>query len=223
MTSTESSGEHTNQRATDTELFAILRGAEKNGIPALVTSQFNEIGEYGYSSTGLNERLMNLHEDGIIGHQKAGNRHMWWLSGEGTTESTELSSLEEIVNYEELDPEKFSKEQATEIAEVAIPGYKKNWWQRVYLSGDDLFRPGGGLLFISFGFFAVNPTLLPDSVLAIGLIVGLVLILGAFWHYIVGYLGELLTRYTDLPEEPWGGENLTSVVFHRIRKWWKSD
>lgn len=219
MTSGDSSTEHTNQRATDEQLFAILREAKrKDGIPALVTSQFNEIGDYDYSSTGLNQRLRNLHEDGILGHQKAGNRHMWWLSGEGTTEPTELSPLEELVDYDELDPEQFSEEKAKEIMEAAVPGFKKNWWQRVYRGGDDLFRIGGVLFLATLGVLAVDSTLLPDQIFAIALMIGFVLITGALAHYVVGYLGGFFARHTNVSDEPWDGENLSSVMMNRIRR-----
>lgn len=217
MSPADSSTEHTNQRATDQQLFAILRRAkEEDGIPALVTSQINEIGDYDYSGTGLNERLMSLHEDGILGHQKAANRHFWWLSGEGTTEPTELSSLEEMVDYNELDPEKFTEEKAREIAEVAIPGFKKNWWQRVYLGADDLLRPGGGIFLATLGFLAIDSTLIPDPILAFALIFGLGFITVAFVEYTVGYIGAFFARHTGLTEEPWGGKNLSSIVVTRF-------
>lgn len=218
MPTDDSATQHANQRATDEQLFAILRKAKReDGIPALVTSQFNEIGEYDYSSTGLNQRLMNLHEDGILGHQKAGNRHMWWLSGEGTTEPTELSPLVEMVDYDELDPEQFSEEKAEEIMEVVVPGFKKNWWQRVYLSGDDLFRAGGVIFLAALGIVAVDPMFLPDAIFATALSVGFLLVVWALANYSVGYLGNIFVRHAGLSEEPWGGKNLTGVVMNRVR------
>lgn len=219
MTTSESSSEDSKQRASDKELFAILREAkQKKDIPALVTSQFNEIGEYDYSSTGLNQRLMDLHEDGIIGHQKAGNRHIWWLSSEGTTEPVELSSIEELVDYNELDPEKFTEDQAREIAEEAIPGFKKNWWQRIFASGDDPLRIGFILMFFSIAINAWSPGVIPNSILGLALIIGIVFTIIGTASFIVGWVGDNLTNWTRLPDEPWGGKNLPGFISDRVRE-----
>lgn len=207
-----SSENQTKQRATDEELFAILREANKEmGVPALVTSQFNEVGGYDYSSTALNERLMDLHEDGVIGHQKAGNRHMWWL--EGTREPVDLPPLEEMVDYDDLNPEQFSEKKAQEIAEAAIPGHDKNWWQRVYGGGDDFLRLAAVLLLLSLGTTVAGITAIPDVLIGAALAAGLSFFAFGCLSFAVGYLGTFLAEHTVIPEEPWEDENLLDYIF----------
>jgi hypothetical protein len=216
MSGENSEDTHNNERASDEELFSILREAkEQDGIPALTTSQFNHVGGYDYSTQGLNDRLMNLHEDGIIGHQKASNRHFWWLSSEGSTDTTELSSLEEMVDYEELDPERFSEEKAVEIAKTSIPGYQLNWWQRVYRDGDDYFRVGAIMFLSALGSSAADLAFLPQSVLAGVLLVGFLVVLISMGYYSIGMAGQFLSQRTSLPEEPWGGDGLGEMIFER--------
>lgn len=218
MTPDHSSANQSEPRATDEELFAILRSAnEEKQIPALVTSQINEFGEFGYSSTQLNDRLRDLRDEGILGHQKAAGRHMWWLSSEGDTGSAELSSLEELVDYEQIDPVRFTEDQAKEIAELCIPDYKKNWWQRVYLSADDLSRPGSLLFLVSLGVAAVDASILPTAVIGAGLLGGIVLVGVSVALYFVGYVGNLLVTHTQLSPEPWEGEKLRTVLINRIK------
>ena len=102
--------------------------------------------------------------------------------------------------------------------EAAVPGFKKNWWQRVYLGGDDMFRVGSGIFLTALGIVAVDQMLLPDLLFGIALIVGLTLVIGGFAHYLVGYVGHFLARRTRLSKEPWGGKNLTKVMRERVRR-----
>lgn len=217
MSTEKSTKEESNQRVSDEELFAILRRANKEyGVPALVTSQINDIGGYDYSGTALNSRLRDLHEDGIIGHQKAANRHFWWLSSEGTTDPVEIPSLEALVDYDSLDSEKFEREKAIEIANENIPGFKKDWWQRVYQEGDNLFRVGGICLLFSVGLAVLDVSWVPSEILGGILIAGLGFVVGSLVEYVVGYCGHRISRVTRLPAEPWDGENLIPTIWNSL-------
>lgn len=108
--------EEGSERASDEELFAILRRIKKHeNIPALTTSQINEIGGFDYSNHHLNDRLEELHNDGILGHMKASNRHIWWLSSEGKTEEVGLPKLEELIKYDQIDPSKFDQKKPKKL------------------------------------------------------------------------------------------------------------
>jgi len=217
MTSGNSSSNQSEPRANDEELFAILRSAEEERrIPALVTSQINELGEFGYSPTQLNSRLKTLRDEGILGHQKASGRHMWWLSSEGDTGSTDLSRLEELVDYEQLDPERFTEEQAVEIAEACISDYTKDWWQRVFLTADNVFRTGSVIFLLAIGLAAIDTSLLPTPVFGFGLLFGIGLVAVSIVQYAVGYVGHRLAENTNLPTEPWGGRDLTETISAKL-------
>lgn len=217
MSQDDSSAEHSNQRATDEELWAILRKVkEEDEIPSLLTSQFNDIWDYDYSNYGLNQRLRKLHDEGIVGHQKAAGRHMWWLSGVGTTESVELSTLENLIDYEDLNPERFSEEKANEIATAVIPGFEKNWWHRVHRYGDDVFRVGAGIFAIVVGVLVSGSAVLPDPLLGSGLIAGMVLMSFGILQWMVGKLGNIFSHRDWLPAEPWESGSLSNEVQNRL-------
>lgn len=218
MSEGQSSEEHTNQDASDSEIFAVLRRVkEEDGIPALVTSQFNDIWEYDYSNEGLHKRLMALHEDGILGHMKASNRHFWWLSSEGETGDTSVSSLEELVRYDDLPAEKFSEEKAREIASKKIPGFDKNAWERMFEMGDSFMRVGILVFFGSLATISVNQNFIPRDVLAIILFFGLVFILLSGGYYLTGYIGGKAHKAGYVSEEPFDEKTSLSYLWNRLR------
>lgn len=203
MSDQAADGEHTNQHATDSEIFAVLRRVkEEDGIPALVTSQFNDVWEYDYSNEGLHKRLTALHEDGILGHMKASNRHIWWLSSEGETEQTSLSTLEELVRYDDLPADEFSAEKAREIAAENIPEFGSNFWDRLFETGDSIMRLAIVAFFGSLGILISEQQYMPQGLLAGGLVGGLMLGLIAGGYYLVGYIGTKIHKWGYISEEP---------------------
>lgn len=218
MSSPESSNESAgSQRATDTELREILfRAKEERGLPALLTSQINEIGGFEYSGTGLNSRLFGLHEKEHIGHKKAAGRHMWWPASEGATEDEELPTLEELVDTAKINPNRFSEKEAREIAKASIPGYYRNWWQRVFYSMDTPFRAGAASFFVSIVLLSMDSVPIPMVVYELGVILGFLLVLGSASGYILGGVGAKLAERTSVPEEPWNGDNFPRYVQNRV-------
>lgn len=205
--------------ASDGELIGILRESKAEGIPALTTAQIDEIGGYGYSNQGLNERLEELHEDQLIGHQIASGRHMWSFPDQGTTEEVSLPSLEELVDYEKLDPERFSQGQAEEIAEALLPDYgDENWWQRLGSFGDKAFRIGVVLFILPLAVvmvgdaYAYVPDILADGSLALGI----AMVIGSVPYLIISLLGQKAVKGEYLPEEPFGGEDLIIYLLKSI-------
>lgn len=219
MSGKELSGSGNEPKASDMELLQILREAkEEDGIPALMTSQFNDVGDFDYSTTGLNDRLKQLHQEKLLGHQKAANRHLWWLPSEGTTEEAELSTLEEMIDYGSLEPSRFSSEKANEIAEVCLPDYgDNNWWQRIHSLGGTIFRGGVFLFTISFALLVVDNIPLPPSYLGLVLVVGLCFIGASAFVIGTGSVGQKLVERDKLPGEPFGGEDLVKFLLHLRR------
>lgn len=217
MSKSQNSEEHTNQDASDSEIFAVLRRVkQEDGIPALVTSQFNEIWEYDYSNEGLQKRLMALHEDGILGHMKASHRHIWWLSSEGETTETSVSSLEELVHYDELPTEKFTEEKAREIAVKKIPGFKKNAWARMFDTGDVFMRVGILVSFLSLGVFSTEQNLIPRGIVAISFLFGAMFILASGGYYILGYIGGKAQKAGYVSEEPFNEKTALGYIWDQI-------
>jgi hypothetical protein len=214
---TEGKNTGSQERVSDEQLFAVLRGAKKeDGVPALVTSQINEIGDFGYSSTALNSRLRDLHEEGILGHNKAANRHIWWLANEGTAEEVDLSSLEELVSVENLDPERFSEEKAEEIASENIEDFKDNWWQRQSRNGDFLLRIGMLVFLVSLGVEVANLGV-SSLLLGFAIIFSLGFTGGAAASYIIGFLGNVGVKMGWVSEEPWNGKSPFSYTLMKLR------
>lgn len=219
MSDRQTSEEHTNQNATDSEIFAVLRRVkEDDGIPALVTSQFNDIWEYDYSNEGLHKRLMSLHEDGILGHMKASNRHIWWLSSDGDTGETSVSSLEDLVHYDDLPAEKFSEEKAREIAAENIPGFEKNAWERMTEIGDLYMRAGILVFFVSLGVFTTEQSIIPQVVVALVFLVGTVFITLASGYYVTGYIGNRLRKGGYVSDEPFNEQTALGYIRDWIRQ-----
>lgn len=218
MSEQETTEGHTNQDASDSEIFAVLRRVkEEDGIPALVTSQFNDIWEYEYSNEGLHKRLMALHEDGILGHMKASNRHFWWLSSEGETDETSVSSLEELVHYEDLPTERFSEEKAREIAAERIPEFKKDAWGRMFESGDTFLRSGILVFFISLGILSTDQSLIPQDLIAVILLFGTAFIAISGGYYLVGYIGGKVQNAGYVSEEPFDEKTLLGYVWGLVK------
>ena len=218
MSERQTSEEHTNQDATDSEIFAVLRRVkEEDGIPALVTSQFNEIWEYDYSNEGLHKRLMTLHEDGILGHMKASNRHFWWLSSEGETGDTSVSSLEELVHYDDLLAERFTEEKAREIAAEKIPGLKKNAWERMIETGDSFMRAGLLIFFLSLGIFSIEQNFIPQPLVAVVLSLGMVFISFSGGYYLVGFIGDKAQKAGYASVEPFNEKTLFRYVWDQLQ------
>jgi hypothetical protein len=206
------------ERASDEELFAILRRTEKEeDIPALTTRQIDEIGGFGYSNQQLNDRLGELHEDGILGHMKASNRHIWWLSSEGTTQEVEIPELEELIRPDEIGATRFDQKKAEEIAKHCIPNYERNWWRRVFENGQDLAQFSGILIFLALASVLVDISYIPNMVTIVAGITGLWLGLLALIQTVVGTVGGKLSQYTQISEEPFGGENLFKYIYLKIR------
>lgn len=218
MVERQTSEEHTNQDASDSEIFAILRRVkQEDGIPALVTSQFNDIWEYDYSNEGLHKRLMALHEEGILGHMKASNRHFWWLSSEGETDETSVSSLEELVYYDDLPAERFTEEKAREIAAEQIPGFKKNAWERMFDTGDTFMRVGILLFFVSLGIFSTEQNLIPQEVVAVALLFSMVFISLSGGYYLTGYVGGKAQRVGYVSDEPFNEKTLLGYIWSQLK------
>ncbi|WP_363463497.1 hypothetical protein [Halogeometricum borinquense] len=218
MSERQTSEEHTNQDATDSEIFAVLRRVkEEDGIPALVTSQFNDIWEYDYSNEGLHKRLMALHEDGILGHMKASNRHFWWLSSEGETGDTSVSSLEELVHYDDLPAERFTEEKAREIAAEKIPGFKKNAWERMIETGDSFMRAGILVFFLSLGIFSIEQNFIPQPLVAVVLFLGMVFITFSGGYYLVGFIGGKAQKAGYTSAEPFNEKTLFRYVWDQLQ------
>lgn len=219
MSDRQTSEEHTNQNATDSEIFAVLRRVkEEDGIPALVTSQFNDIWEYDYSNEGLHKRLMALHEDGILGHMKASNRHIWWLSSEGDTGETSVSNLEDLVHYADLPAEKFSEEKAREIAAENIPGFEKNAWERMIDVADLYMRAGIFVFFVSLGIFVIEQNIIPEILLGVVFLAGLGLIALSGGYNIVGYIGNRLQKAGYVSEEPFDQKTAIGHIREQLRE-----
>ncbi len=203
-------------RVKDAELIAVLRRAKKeHGLPALVTSQFNEIGNYDYSGTALNDRLLQLHDEGIIGHKKAGNRHLWWHSGEGSTKPVQTPDLESLIDYEEIDPSRFTEQQAKEIAAQNISGFEENWWQRIDNWGKESINIGVIIFLVALGL------LLPDSsapnwVIATATAMSLTILGISILMQFIGVIGGFLEKFDKVPAEPFGGQNLGEYVWEEF-------
>lgn len=218
MSERQTSEEHTNQDASDSEIFAVLRRVkEEDGIPTLVTSQFNDIWEYDYSNEGLHKRLIALHEDGILGHMKASNRHFWWLSSEGTTDDTSVSSLEELVNYDVLPAEEFSEEKAREIAAEKIPGFEKNAWKRMIEMGDVFMRAGVLIFFFSLAMLFLEVNLIPQEIIAAVLFLGMVFVSLSGGYYLVGYGGDKAHDAGYVSDEPFDKKSIPSYIWSQIK------
>lgn len=217
MSENQASEEHTNQDASDAEIFAVLRRVkEEDGIPALVTSQFNDVWDYEYSNEGLHKRLMSLHNDGILGHMKASNRHIWWLSSEGETDETSLSSLEDLLHYDDLAAEKFTEEKAREIAAENIPGFEKNAWERMFDAGDSFIRAGILLFFLSMVTIMIEQSIVPEIFIATIAFVGVVLILLSGGYYVVGYIGGKAQMAGYISDEPFDEKTLLGYIWSRL-------
>lgn len=199
-------------KASDSELLGVLRMAKDElGIPALATSQFNEIGGYDYSNQGLNDRLFDLHENGYVGHQKVAGRHLWWHSAVGDTDEIDVKSIEEITDTDSIDAERFSREKAEEIAKENIPQYERNYWQRVAKTSDGPLRVGAvmflGALGLSISGSSVDPTLTGSLLIAGMLFVGV-----GFGLYLTGIIGQTLSKRTKFPDEPFESDSLLSYL-----------
>lgn len=206
-----------NQKATNEEILGVLiQAKEELEIPALMTSQFNEIGNFDYTTTGLNKRLEKLHEKGYVGHQKVGGRHIWWHSTSGTTDSVEVMSLEEMVNCENLSPDRFSQQKSKEIASENLVEFDKNYWQRLKSSGDNPSQLGGYLFLITLGGIIIGYGS-DRFVVAAGLFIGLILIATGFLYFSIGTVGHYSSKYTKLPEEPFDGEDLENVLIQKVK------
>jgi hypothetical protein len=160
---------------------------------------------------------MALHEDGILGHMKASNRHFWWLSSEGETDSTSISSLEELVRYDELPAERFSEEKAREIATKKIPGFKKNAWERMIETGDSFMRAGILVFFVSLGIFSIEQNVIPQLVLAVVLFLGMAFISLSGGYYLVGFIGGKAQKAGYTSAEPFDEKTLFGYIWNQIQ------
>ncbi|WMT10356.1 hypothetical protein NP511_22590 (plasmid) [Natrinema thermotolerans] len=217
MSDSTSVGNDEEKRASDAELLEILRRTKEEGIPSLTTAQIDDVGGYDYSNQGLNERLMKLHEEELIGHQKASERHIWWFPDQGTTQEVDLPSLEELIDYEELEPERFSQAKAEEIAEELLPDYgSSNWWQRLYSFGSAMFYFGVVLFALSFALLIVEWVASTSPLVGMLLVVGTTAIMGCVPFIAAGVLGQEAAIRGHVSEEPFEGENLIPYLFRRI-------
>ncbi|NHN40517.1 hypothetical protein G9C85_02545 [Halorubellus sp. JP-L1] len=217
MAKSDTEKQASDSKATDGELIdLIMRATKDDDPPALLTSQINEIGEYDYSSTGLNNRLETLNEQGVLGHQKASGRHMWWI-GEGDKSPEGLPSLEDLVEYEELDPEKFSEDKGREIAQTVIPGYESTYW-------DSLESLGNQLMFLGVGLFALSILLattfsqdVPNIVSGVVVWFALASLFGAFLGKLGGGIGEIFYQRGRFSAEPFDGQRPILYLLRSLR------
>lgn len=210
MSGQENDNSTNEPKASDMEIIQVLREAKnQDEVPALMTSQINEIGDFDYSSTGLNIRLSQLNDEELVGHQKAAGRNIWWLPSEGTTKKVELSIFEDYIDYSSLDPERFSTEKAKEIANSRVPDYgDDNWWQRLYKLGSNLFHAGIFLFAISFALLIVDPVATTNRLLGYGILLGLTFIGVSGIYLLIGRGGQAVARREKISGEPFGGENM---------------
>lgn len=217
MSKNTSAGSEEEKRASDAELLEVLRRTKEEGVPALTTAQIDDIGGYDYSNQGLNDRLMKLHEEQVIGHQKASERHMWWFPDQGTTDEVSLPTLEELVDYDELEPEQFSREKSKEIAEESLPDYSSaNWWQRLYSFGSTTFYFGVVLFALPFALLIIELVPSGSSLAGTLLAVGTLAIIGCVPFIALGVLGQEAALRNCVSEEPFEGENLIPYILRRI-------
>lgn len=172
----------TNQQVSDVDILATLERAEESGIPALLTSQFSDVGNIDLSNERLNKRLELLEKEGRVGHQKASGRHMWWITSESEGGFIDAANLDPI-DYDEIDIDKLLEERKKEV-EMELN--RDNFWERLYGTGEIFVRASAFLIGLPVAMVVGRSVGVPGSDIVEYIpnpILGLLLIVGTVFVF----------------------------------------